>query len=148
MAANNAAVSGSTGEAVPRSKAMHIALWVVQAVLAVAFGMAGFMKLTQPMAALNEMMPWTTAVPPGLVRFIGAAELAGALGLILPAVLRIKPGLTALAGAGLVLVMLLASGFHVTRGEFGAVPVNLVLGGLAAFVAWGRFRKAPIAPRA
>jgi hypothetical protein len=27
------------------------------------------------------------------------------------------------------------------------LPVNLVLGGLAAFVAWGRAKKAPIRPR-
>jgi hypothetical protein len=28
------------------------------------------------------------------------------------------------------------------------IPVNLVLGALAAFVAWGRGKAAPIAPRA
>jgi putative oxidoreductase len=40
--------------------------------------------------------------------------------------------------------MLLASAFHLSRGEAGALPINLVLGGIAAFVAWGRTRKAPI----
>jgi putative oxidoreductase len=58
-----------------------------------------------------------------------------------------KPRLTPLAAAGLVLVMLLASAFHLSRGEVGALPVNLVLGGIAAFVAWGRSRKAPIRAR-
>jgi hypothetical protein len=37
-------------------------------------------------------------------------------------------------------------GFHVSRGEMPALSFNLVLGGLAAFVAWGPFRKVPIAP--
>jgi hypothetical protein len=34
--------------------------------------------------------------------------------------------------------MLLAVGFHATRREYPAIGVNLVLGGLAAFVAYRR----------
>jgi DoxX-like family len=82
-----------------------------------------------------------------LVRFIGASELLGAIGLVLAAVTRSKPVLTALAAAGLVIVMVLAAGFHVSRGELQMLPPSLVLGAFAAFVAWGRFKKAPIAPR-
>jgi len=72
---------------------------------------------------------------------------AGALGLILPAVTRIRPKLTAAAGLGLVTVMVLAAAFHLSRGEAQVLPLNLTLGALAAFVAWGRSRKAPILPR-
>jgi putative oxidoreductase len=81
------------------------------------------------------------------VRFIGVAELAGALGLLLPALTRRKPVLTAWAATGLVVVMALAGVVHIARGEPQVVPVNLVLGGMAAFIAWGRFRGARIAPR-
>ncbi len=81
------------------------------------------------------------------MRFIGAAELAGAIGLILPAATRILPKLTALAATGLVLVMILASGYHFLHGEAARTPVNFLLGGLAAFVAWGRFGRAPILAR-
>jgi hypothetical protein len=81
------------------------------------------------------------------VRFIGVAELAGALGLILPAATRIQPRLTALAAVGLATMMALAIPFHLMRGETGAIVFNLVLGSLAAFVAWGRERRAPIEPR-
>jgi putative oxidoreductase len=130
-----------------RSKALHVALWVAQVLLFAAFGMAGFMKLTTPIPDLAQKMAWVTAVP-HLVRFIGAAELAGALGMLLPSITRIRPGLTALAGLGLTTIMILAMAFHVSRGEASVTPANLVLGGLAAFVAWGRFRKAPIEPRA
>jgi hypothetical protein len=45
------------------------------------------------------------------------------------------------------MVMLFATIFHISHGELGALPIPLVLGGLAAFVAWGRAAKAPIAPR-
>ena len=40
--------------------------------------------------------------------------------------------------------MILAMAFHLSRGEANALPSNIVLGGLAAFVAWGRTKKVPI----
>ena len=83
----------------------------------------------------------------GAVRFIGVVEVLGALGLILPAATRIQPKLTPLAALGLFTVMVLAMITHITRGEFGAIGVNVVLGGLAAFIAWGRLSKAPVQPR-
>jgi uncharacterized membrane protein YphA (DoxX/SURF4 family) len=127
---------------------MSIALWIVQFLLAAAFGMAGAMKATQPIPDLIKAMAWVEAVPAPLVRFIGTCEFLGALGLLLPALTRIKPGLTPLAGAGLAAVMLLAMGFHATRGETQAIVINLVLGSLSAFVAWGRWKKAPVLPKA
>jgi putative oxidoreductase len=105
------------------------------------------MKTTRPIAELAQMMIWPGALPPALVRVIGVAELAGAIGLVLPALTRIKPRLTPLAGAGLLTIMVLASIFHSTRGEFSVIPMNATLGALAAFVAWGRATRAPIAPR-
>jgi hypothetical protein len=126
---------------------MHTGLWVAQVILAVLFGIAGVSKTIQPIADLAQQLVWPGVVPAGLVRFIGAAELLGAIGLVVPAATRIKPRLTPLAAAGLVTVMVLAAVFHLTRGEFGGIAFNTVLGSVAAFVAWGRFRKAPIAPR-
>jgi len=95
----------------------------------------------------NWPRAWPGDIPAWLVRFIGLAELAGGLGLILPALTRIQPQLTPLAGAGLALVMFLAAGFHLSRGEFGFIVPNIVLLALAAFVAYGRWQVAPIAPR-
>jgi len=118
---------------------MNIVLWIVQILLAAAFGMFGFTKLTQPLDTMVAMMPWVTATPELLVRFIGLTEVAGALGLILPGITKIQPRLTAYAGVGLVLVMLLAGAFHASRGEFGNIPMNLVLLALSAFVAYGRW---------
>jgi putative oxidoreductase len=131
---------------VPRSRGLHIALWAAQVLLALAFAMAGGMKVFTPIADLVAKMPWVEQAQ-WLPRFIGVSELLGAVGLIVPAATRIKPGLTALAGAALLLVMILASLFHVSRGELSALPATVLLGALAAFVAWGRFKKAPIAPR-
>ena len=115
----------------------NIGLWAAQIALAALYGFAGFMKLTQPIEALAQMMGWPGSMP-GLTRFIGAAEIAGALVLILPMVTGIKPRLTALAAAGLALIQLLAIPFHLYRGEFATVPVNLVLLGLAVWIFRGR----------
>jgi putative oxidoreductase len=129
------------------SKALHLALWVVQGLLGVMFLSVGAMKATQPIAVLANMLGWPAAVPAALVRVIGVAEFLGGLGLILPAATRVKPMLTPLAAVGLAMVMLFAAIFHISRGEFGELLSPLVLGGLAAFVAWGRAVKAPIASR-
>jgi putative oxidoreductase len=135
-----------SGDASP-SKALHLGLWVVQGLLGAMFLAIGAMKVTQPIPVLANTLGWPAAVPAPLVRVIGLAELLGGLGLILPAATGVKPMLTPLAGVGLAMVTLLAAIFHIRRGELGALPLPLVLGGLAAFVAWGRAAKAPIAPR-
>jgi putative oxidoreductase len=127
------------------SKVLHVALWVVQVLLAISFGMAGFMKLTTPISDLTAQMVWPGDIPAALVRFIGASELAAAVGLILPALTRIKPILTAYAGWGLVIVMLLAALFHAGRGEYSGIAFNLVFMALAFFVGWGRSKKVQIA---
>jgi putative oxidoreductase len=131
----------------PSRRALRVGLWVAQVLLALAFGMAGFMKTTMPIAELGKQLPWVPDVPAALVRFIGTAELLGAIGLILPSATRIKPSLTGLAGAALAVNMFLASMFHLSRGEAFVLPINLSLGALAAFVAWGRYTGAPIPPR-
>jgi uncharacterized membrane protein YphA (DoxX/SURF4 family) len=128
---------------------MNIALWVVQGLLAALFLMAGGMKALTPVAdlAAQDNMAWVNAVPAFVPKLAGISELLGALGLILPSLTRIKPMLTPIAAAGLALVMLLAAALHASLGEFPAIGVNLALGGLAAFVAWGRAKKVPITPR-
>ncbi len=127
-----------------KSKTWNIILWVAQGLMAAMFLMAGFMKLTQPISELAVSLPWVTESPEMLIRFIGLSELLGGLGLLLPTALRIKPKLTNAAAIGLIIVMVLALGFHLSRGEYEAAPVNLVLIGILGLIAWGRNKKAPI----
>ena len=128
-------------------KALRIALWVAQGLLAFAFTGAGVMKATTPHEALASQMSWAADAPPFLPVLIGVCEVLGAAGLVLPSVTRIVPVLTPVAASALALVMVLGAGTHIAYGELPRIGVNVVLGGLAAFVAWGRFRRAPIAPR-
>ncbi|MBM1104567.1 DoxX family protein [Aurantibacter crassamenti] len=126
------------------NKAIHITLWVAQGLLAVMFIMAGVMKTFQPIEALAESLPWVTSTPLSLVRFIGISELLGGLGLLVPAIFRFKPFLTVWAALGLALIMVFAAGFHVSRGEFSAIGMNVIIMAIALFIAWGRSEKAPI----
>ncbi|MEV6648117.1 DoxX family protein [Amycolatopsis sp. NPDC051371] len=118
---------------------MNVTLWILQAVLAAMFGLAGVMKSTQPKDKLAEKLPWVKDFSPGVVKFIGVAELAAALGLILPAALDIAPVLTPLAATGLVVIMIGAIITHARRKEPQAIAFNAVLLIVAAVIAWGRF---------
>lgn len=126
---------------------MNIALWAVQVLLAAAFGMAGYMKISVPIEELVKQMAWVGGSPVWVVRLAGVTGLLGSIGLILPAATQIMPSLTVFAAVGLALQMALAMGLHTMRGELAMLPINLVLGVLAAFVAWGRWAKAPICDR-
>jgi hypothetical protein len=118
---------------------MNTALWIAQGLLAVLFGMAGFMKATQPIPRLAERMGGWPAELPRLTRFIGAAEIAGAIGVIVPILLATLPWLTPLAAAGFVAIQILAIGFHIRRRETAPLPFNAVLLALSLFVVIGRF---------
>ena len=119
---------------------MTYALWIVQGLLTLLFLFAGGMKLIQPIEVLTEQMPL-----PGLfVRFIGVAEVLGAIGLILPGLLRIREGLTPLAAVGLVIIMIGATVLTLVGGEVALALIPLVVGLLWAFVAYGRWRLAPL----
>lgn len=124
---------------------MKIALWIVQVLLALAFAGAAYQhSFGAAQAQLQPGMQWIAAAPPPLLIFIAICEFLGALGLILPAATKIQPRLTPLAAALLAVIMLLAAGFHLTRGEYPNIVFNLILGALAVFVAYGRWRLAPI----
>jgi uncharacterized membrane protein YphA (DoxX/SURF4 family) len=123
---------------------MNIALWIVQILLALAFAMAGIMKVTQPIDRLETRMGWVKDVGPRGVRLIGSLEILGAIGLILPAVTGILPWLTPVAAVGFVLTMVGAMITHGRRGEYSGIGVNVVLLLLALFVVYGRFVIVPI----
>lgn len=129
------------------SKGANIGIWVAQLLGAALFVMAGVMKLATPIPDLSAMMPWTGEYSETFVRLIGAVDLAGGIGLLLPSLTRIMPRLTVVAAFGCVVLQIFAIIFHVSRGEFMVLPMNVVYIALALIVLWGRARKAPITPR-
>ena len=119
---------------------MTHALWIVQGLLVALFLFAGGMKLVLPLDKLTGPFP----LPGWFIRFIGVCEVLGALGLILPGLFRIRRGLTPLAAAGLVIIMIGATVITLIGGDLTAAVISLIVGLLAAFVAYGRWRLVPL----
>jgi len=132
------------GDSTPKRPIANRALWIVQTLLALLFLFSGTMKLMMPIAEMTK----DTSLPGWFLRFIGMAEIFGAAGLILPALLRIQPRLTPLAAACLVIIMIGATAITVPVHGVGLalIPATVLL--LTAFVAYGRWRMAPISGRA
>ena len=122
---------------------MTYVLWIVQGLLALLFLFTGGMKLVLPIEVLTEQSP----LPDPFVRFLGVAEVLGAIGLILPGLLGIRPVLTPLAACGLVVIMVGATALTlagIAPGGVAGALIPLVVGLLSAFVAYGRWRPAPL----
>ena len=121
---------------------LNITLWVLQGLLALAFLAHGWLYLRPPAEMVEQM---NAAINPSFRIFIGAAEVLAAIGLIVPGITRVMPWLVPAAAAGLMIVMISATTFHVSRSEFGPAGATAVLFALSAFVAYVRWRIAPIA---
>jgi hypothetical protein len=79
--------------------------------------------------------------------FLGVAEVLAAVGLTLPGVTRILPSTIVWAAAGIMIVMVSATVWHIVRSELTSAAITFVLLGMAAFVAYARLRILPIPAR-
>jgi DoxX-like family len=103
------------------------------------------MKLATSTEELSAAM--TLPLPILFVRFIGVCEVLGALGLLLPGIFRVRTELTPLAAQGLVVIMVRAVVTTLATMDASMVILPLVVGLLAATVAYGRSRLAPLTAR-
>jgi len=123
---------------------MNILLWVLQVLLAAAFLAHGVFLLIPPASmveAMNATMPTSFRV------FLGVAEALAGIGLILPGLTRILPWMISWAAAGIMIVMISATVFHLMRGEISSAITTAILLAMAAFVAYMRWKVKPILPR-
>ena len=123
---------------------MNILLWALQVLLALAFFAHGAMFLFPP-AAIAEQMNAT--LPRWFQLFLGVAEALAGIGLTLPALTRLQTWLVPCAAAGIMIVMISATVFHLMRGEISSAVTTFVLLAMATFVAYMRWRTAPIQAR-
>ena len=123
---------------------MNALLWVLQVMLAMAFLAHGLMFLFPPAALVEQM---NAAIPRAFQLFLGVAEVLAAVGLTLPGVTRVYPWLVPCAAAGLMIVMISATMFHIMRGEVSSAIITAVLLVLATSVAYMRWKVLPIRPR-
>jgi len=123
---------------------MNIVLWVLQVLLTVAFAAHGVFMIAPPadmVAMINSQLGENFRL------FLGVAEVLAAIGLILPGITRIRPWLVALAAAGLMIVMVSATGLHLYRGETSSAVTTAILLVMATIVAYMRWQVKPILPR-
>ncbi len=121
-------------------------LWILQIFFGLYFILVGIMHFVVP-EGLPDPMSWMYELSDTFHVVSGTAEILGGLGLILPSVTRIRPALTVLAAAGLVIVMLGAAVWHISRGEPVSVVQNIIIAAILAYVAYGRWKLEPIPER-
>ncbi len=109
-----------------------------------AFLAHGLMFLFPPAALVEQM---NAALPRAFQVFLGVAEVLAAVGLTLPGVTRVYPWLVPCAAAGIMIVMISATMFHIMRGEVSSAIITAVLLVLATSVAYLRWKVLPIRPR-
>ena len=101
---------------------------------------AAWMKLFTPIEELARVWHWVGEVSINFVKFTGITDLLGGLGLILHPLLKMGYKLVAMAAAGVLVLMVCAAGFHISRGEASQIGINIVFAVLAGFIAWGRYK--------
>jgi len=125
---------------------MNIALWIAHILLIIVFGMAGYAKAFTPIEELASQMAWINFVPVWMVKLAAVSELFAVLALITIPLIKRYTILVPLAAVGLALIMIGSLFVLVPTG--GPIIFNLVIGGVAAFVAWGRWKVMPLNKRA
>src|SRR6476469_7350472 len=100
---------------------MNILLWALQVLLALAFLAHGWLLLFPPASIVDQM---NASLPRWFQLFLGVVEVLGAVGLTVPGITRIRPRLVSWAAAGLVIIMIGATLFHVSRGEISSAGVT------------------------
>jgi uncharacterized membrane protein YphA (DoxX/SURF4 family) len=124
---------------------MNAVLWVLQILLAVVYFAHGGLLLFPPAAVLEQMR--TAGMPDAFRMFLGVAEVVAAVGLTLPGLTRIQPFWVPSAAAGIMIVMISATIFHISRGEVSSAITTAVLLVMATVVAYMRWKVLPIPPR-
>ena len=123
------ATSETPGAPTTRGRVLGIALWALEALLALTFAMAGLAKMGGDQAMV-EMFA-TIGVGQWFRYVVGTLELAGAAGVMIPR-------LSGLAALGLIGLMAGATATNVlVLGASPLLPIALLV--VSALVVWGRW---------
>ena len=123
------------------SKTLNISLWIAQFLLSLSMLWAAYTKWFTPIEQLAQMWPWTGQTPLALVYFTGFVDLLGGIGLILPGIVGTDVKWSGRTAIGIVVLMIFAAVFHISRSEAKVLAPNVIFAAIAAFIAWGRLKK-------
>ncbi|MCE7067195.1 DoxX family protein [Dyadobacter sp. CY326] len=123
-------------------RTLNTLLWSLQILLTATFLWAGFIKLFTPAEQLSRMWPWTGEYPL-LVSIAGLADTLAGIGMTIPRILRIRPAVTLYACYGIILLMVIAIIFHVSRGEVSQLGINfaITLTAIVVILIWNYLKK-------
>mgnify|MGYP001178190999 CR=1 FL=1 len=114
---------------------MLIALWIINALLAVAFLGAGLNKIVRTKETLlTGGMGWVENQPESRIKLVGTLEVLGALGLILPLLTHMAPILTPIAAVALAGLLVGAIVTHTRRGEKFVPAASLLVVSVASAI--------------
>lgn len=121
-----------------------IAYWVLAVMLALAFGFAGFSKLSGNVMSVEMFEHF--GYPIFFMYFIGACELAGALGLVFGQIIDVR--LPRLAAMGLLAIMLGAIVTHILYDPVQAMIPAAILSVLLSGILYAgkKMRSAVVSP--
>jgi uncharacterized membrane protein YphA (DoxX/SURF4 family) len=122
---------------------MNILLWILQGLGALVYLASGVMKVFL-FEKVSPDVPSFKVLPRKVWTVLGILELVCVAGLILPGALHWQPILTVVAAAVLAAESLVFIAVHVKSREVGPIIMSLVLGLLAAFIAYERLIPNPL----
>ncbi|MFI4875071.1 MAG: DoxX family protein [Blastopirellula sp. JB062] len=122
---------------------MHIALWILQIVLALHTVMGAVWKFSNPP---EQTMPSLKAIPNTVWLGMSGFELLIAVCLVLPAFYKPVTILIPIAAVCIVIEMLFFCALHLSSGDTTYGPLIYWLGVaiISAFLAYGRIALAPL----
>ncbi|WP_432696023.1 DoxX family protein [Marinobacterium sp. YM272] len=91
-----------------------------------------------PVPEMSHILPWVADHPLWFTRSLGVIDIAGGIGILLPSLFRRVPKLIRYAAIGCASKQVVAIVYHLTQGEPGIVPLNIVLLTLSLFIIWSR----------
>jgi hypothetical protein len=117
---------------------MNVLLWILQILLALHTIVGAVWKTAN---SAEQTMPSLKAIPDGVWLGMGAVEVLIGLCLILPAFYKPLAKLVPIAAVCIVGEMLLFCGLHFGYGDgsYGPMVYWLIVAGLSALLAYGRF---------
>jgi putative oxidoreductase len=124
----------------------NLLLWILQIVFGLFFLYTGVVHFTLP-EGLPDQISWMYDLSDPVHYVAGTAEILGGLGLILPGLTRVAPWVIPWAALGMVVVMVGGSIWHIGRDEFQNVATNVATALVMVYIAYGRWKLAPIRPR-
>lgn len=122
---------------------MNVVLWVLQALLAALFALAGSAKVFM-FEKIADGVASSEALSRGAWMWVGVLELLCALALVVPAATGRLAILAPIAGVCLALEGVAVAWLHYSYAEYPPLVFTLLLATFAAFVAYGRLAVRPL----